>query len=186
MLERAGALRSAVSFLERSQRDDEPAFAIRRIMTALRPPGRHQPLAQVAPRPAATCPIVSARRRTRRQSIGGAPCGTPGRCRGTRTRRAPAARRQCTGVGNISASPSTPTGMTGASASTTTSRRAVAAVSPRPCRHAAGTLSLRRRYRLSRKAPPARRSPVAPGAPVRPSRPSHRGCCSPARPGDHP
>ena len=71
--------------------------------------------------PAAVRPISRASRPTRRQFMGGLPRGTPGRRRGTRTRRARGSIRQCTGVGRTRASPSTPTGTLGASASTTTS-----------------------------------------------------------------
>ena len=56
------------------------------------------------------------------QSMTGVGSGTPGRSRGTRTRRAAGCTVQRTGVSSSSASPSTPTGIWAASASMTTSR----------------------------------------------------------------
>jgi hypothetical protein len=58
--------------------------------------------------------------RSRFQSMIGLGSGTPGRSRGTRTRRAAGWTVQRTGVSSNSASPSTPTGIWDASASTTT------------------------------------------------------------------
>ena len=46
--------------------------------------------------------------------------GTPGRSRGTRTRSTPGRIVQCTGTGNVTASPSMPTGIRPASLVTTT------------------------------------------------------------------
>lgn len=78
---------------------------------------------------AAVRPTDTASLRSCRQSRGGWVWGTPGRCRGTRTRSLPGAMWQCTGVGRIVASPSRPTSISARSASTTTSR-AVTTVSP--------------------------------------------------------